>query len=440
MIIERIRFFLLYRGGLSMFSVLLWILCGMGILCIMVFCGKRKGALPEADRDAKISEDVTNIAAAALVLTQLLFPVYGYVMNPLRGSYPGHIKPFGETLSGILTRYEIHFFDPSNWNRDNSVYMYVMLTAVLCFFAGMFLYRNGLKIKHKAFLLLPLAVLTATLIFCLIKKGDRKWFLRDFPQYYSLLTLDCILRYLSTAFVMIAVLYGIYVLLKKVMRNEVIPLIVILVLSFFAPCVFVVHDGMKASEPVLRYLNFGPDIPLFPIGMIVMKFKDKLLPKTKKGTLIYLASWLFAGGLAYWILFEVQYFLARRAGVYLSAAHSCDADAYAKAMEILRPIYKTACVPWLIIGLALSMAILALTLLFRTGNPVTKFCREHVYLITVLLFSRHVFFAISGHERKFWTELLKLPENLLIIVPVFYFALAVFLAYLIRRVVLGRRK
>lgn len=440
MIIERIRFFLEYGGGLSMLSVLLWILCGMGILCIMVFCGKRKGALPEADREAKISEDVTNIAAAALVLTQMLFPVYGYSMNPLSGSYPGHMKPFGEVIFELFTRLNIHFFDPFNWYRDTSVYMYVMLTAVLCFFAGMFLYRNGLKIKHKAFLLLPLAVLTATLIFCLIKKGNRKWFLRDFPQYYSLLTLDCILRYLSTAFVMIAVLYGIYVLLKKVMRNEVIPLIVILVLSFFAPCVFVVHDGLKASEPVLRYLHFGPDIPLFPIGMIVMKFKDKLLPKTKKGTLIYLFSWLFAGGLAYWLLFEIQYFLARRAGVLLSAADSCDPQAYAEAMKSLRPIYKTACVPWLIIGLALSMAILALTLLFRTGNPVTAFLRKHCYLITVLLFSRHVFFAISDHERKFWTELLKLPENLFIIVPVFYFALAVLLAYLIRRFVLGRRK
>ena len=427
-----------------MLSVLLWLLCGMGILCIIVLCGKRKGPSPAiesaADREAKISEDVTNIAAAALVLTQMMFPVYGYTMSPLRGSYPGRMDPFGKVLSRLLTRYDVHHFEPFNWYGDSSVYMYVILTAVFCFFAGMFLYRNGLKINHKLLLLLPLAVLIATLVFCLIKTGNRKWFLRDFPQYYSLLTIDCILRYLSTAFVMIAILYGIYVLLKKLMRNEIIPLIVILVLSFFAPFVNVVHDGLKYSEPVIRYLHFGPDIPLFPIGMIVMKYKDKLLPKTRKGTRIYLFSWLFAGGLAFWILFEIQYFLSKLAGVPLSASQSCDPHRYNEDMKILRPIYNTACVPWLILGLALSMAILSMTLLMRTGNPVTAFLRKHGYLITVLLFSRHVYFTISGHNTVFWTELLKLPENLFIIVPVFYFALAVLLAYLINRFILGRRK
>ena len=429
-----------FRGLAAMLCILLWLLCGMGILCVMVFCRKRKGALPVVDREVMISESVSNIAAVTLLLTQLLFPVYGYLMNPLAGSYPGRMDPVGEVLARLLTTHNIHCFEPFNWYGDNSVYMYVILTAVFCFFAGMFVYKNGLKIKHKVFLFLPLFVLIVTLILSFIRIVNRQSLLKDFPEYYFLYIVDCIERYLSTAFMMIAVLYGIYVLLKKLTRNEIIPLIVILILSFFAPCVYVVNDGLKSYEPVIKYLYFGPDIPLFPIGMIVMKYKDKLLPKTKKGTLIYLFSWLFAGGLAFWFMFEIQYILAERAGVYLSDAHSCFADKYAESMKYLRPIYKTACVPWLIIGLALSMIILSLSLLIRTGNPVTKFIREHIYLITVMLFSRHVFFEISGHNRKFWTDLLKLPDNLFIIVPILYFALAVVLAYLIKRFVLDRRK
>ena len=424
-----------------MLSVLLWILCGMGILCIMVFCGKRKGALPGTDREVMISEAVCNIAAVTFLLAQLLFPVYGYVRIPLGSSYLGRMKPFGEIFVDLMKTHNMRYFEPFDWPCDNSVYMYVILTAVLCFFAGMFVYRNGLKIKHKVFLFLPLLVLIATLIFCFVRFSNRKSALRDFPAYYSLLLIDSIERYLSVALVMIAILYLIYLILKKITHNEIIPLIVIFILSFFAPCVYVIHDGMKASEPVIKYLYFGMDIPLFPIGMIVMKYKDKILPKTGKGAIKHAFSWLLVGVIAFCSLFGIQYLLSKLTRVPLSAAHSCfDDDVYRDNMRILRQIYKTACVPWLIIGLALSMLILALALLIRSGNPVTRFCREHAYLITVMLFSRHIFFEISGFDRKFWTEIIKLPEKLFIIVPFIYFTLAALLAFLIKRFILDKLK
>ena len=440
MIALDIEFLLRYRGGFAMLSVLLWILCGMGILCLMVFCGKRKGVLPESDRDVMISEAVCNTAAASFMLIQLLFPLYGYVMSPLGGSYPGKMDPFDEVFVRNFATLDVYFLEPFVWLEDNSVYSYVMLTAVFCFFAGMFIYKNGLKIKNKKFILILLPLLTVPVIRFYISKVQYRYIVRDIPKYYSLLLFEGIERYLLSAFVMTAVLYGIYALLKKIMRNEVIPLIVILVLSFFAPCIYVAHDGLKAADPVLKYLYFGPDIPLFPIGMIVMKYRTKLLPKTKKGTLIYLFSWLFAGGSSFWLLFQIQYFLSKRAGVSLSAASSCDPSAYAEAMKSLRPIYKTACVPWLIIGLALSMVILSLTLLLRTGNPLTMFFRKHCYLITVLLFFRHLYFELSGHDFKFWTDILKLPKNMLIAVPFIYFGLSVVLAYLIKRFIPGLKK
>jgi hypothetical protein len=155
---------------------------------------------------------VSNIAAVTLLLTQLLFPVYGYLMSPLAPSYLGRMDPVGKVLARLLTTHDIHCFEPFDWYGDNSVYMYVILTAVFCFFAGMFVYKNGLKIKHKVFLFLPLFVLIVTLILNFLKVVNRQSLLKDFPEYYFLYLVDCIERYLSTAFMMIAVLYGIYVL------------------------------------------------------------------------------------------------------------------------------------------------------------------------------------------------------------------------------------
>ena len=424
-----------------MLSVLLWMLCGIGILCIIVFCGKRKGTLPESDREVMISEAVCNIAAVTLILTQLLFPIYGYVMFPARGLSIAYADDFEKRLVSVLTELNVNYLKPFNIFRGNSVYSYVILTFIFCFFAGMYLYKFGLKLKHKKFLFIPLLTMVIAVVKVFIQTAENKSRVRNFPKYQIIMLTDCSERYLLGSFIMIAALYGIYLLIRKLTHKEIIALIVILVLSFFAPTVIVLNDGLKASEPVIKYLYFGPGIPLFPIGMIVMKYKDKLLPKTKKGVLIHAVSWLFAGGIAYYILFEIQYYLAERAGVYLSDAHSCiDNDEFRRRWAILREIYKTSAFPWLVIGLAAAMVILSLALLIRTGNPVTKFFREHAYLITVLLFSRHVYFELSNYDNALWTEVFKMPEELFVIVPFIYFGLSVALAYLIKRFILDKVK
>ena len=234
---------------------------------------------------------------------------------------------------------------------------------------------------------------------------------------------------------MIAALYGIYLLLKKILKNELIPLIVILVLSFFTPGVRVVNDGVNiVRDAMLKDMIFGPDIPLFPMGMIVMKYKDKMLPKTKKGIIIHLASWLFVGGISFYALYGIQHFLIKQAGVRASdALTDIWYDGLGTKLAKLEKIYKVDSIPWLIFGLALSMVLLSIALLVRTGNPVTKFLRDHCYLITVLLFSRHVFFEAGRWNMDFWTNTLGMTENMLIIVPFIYFVLSVVLAFLIRR-------
>ena len=419
-----------------MLSVLLWILGGIGILCLTVFPGKRKGALP-VDRGTMISESACDIAVTAFILTQMLFPIYGYYI--FSASYPYSDSTwkkngFAEEIKRVLTSININFLEQFENKPETSVYAFLMLTAVFCFFAGMYIYKNGIKTGHKLFLLIPLAVMLVTAGRFLLTHEFSRRKVSYFLMYECIIQLDVFVRYLSGAFIMIAVLYGIYLLLKKLLHNELIPLILILILSFLAPSVRVIRDGVDiVHDGMFRIMLFGPDIPLFPMGMIVMKYKDKILPKTTKGIIIHLASWLCIGGISFYALSGLQFFLIKQAGLSSSdALTDIWYDGLGAKLSKLEKIYKVESIPWLIFGLALSMLLLGLALLIRTGNPVTKFLRENGYLITVLLFSRHVFFETSRWDTALWTDVFGLPENLFIIVPFIYFALSVALAFLIK--------
>ncbi len=423
-----------------MLSVLLWVLVGIVFLGVIVFPGKRKGTLPLSDRETMISDAACNIAAVSLVLTQMLFPIYGYRINPTDMMYGNYTwkNGFAEQMKTTLSFTAINYLSAFNNKPKSSVYAFMILTAVFCFFAGMSIYKNGLKIKHKIFLFLPLLVTFGTA--CWVYYHDDMFYERAeaYIKYEALLQTDTIVRYLCGAFLMIAILYGIYLLLKKLLKNELIPLILILILSFFAPSIRVINDGVW-HDPVLRigYWIFGPDIPLFPIGMIVMKYKDKILPKTEKGIIIHLASWLCAGGLSFYALSWLQFFLIKQAGLYPSdALTDVWYEGLDEKLEKLDKIYEMDSIPWLIFGLAVSMILLGLVLLIRTGNPLTKFFREHCYLITVFLFSRHVFFETSGYYMNLWTKTFGLPENWFIVVPFICFAVSVILAFLVKRFIL----
>lgn len=181
----------------------------------------------------------------------------------------------------------------------------------------------------------------------------------------------------------------------------------------------------------------GASIPLFPLGMLVMKYKDKILPKTKKGLLIHIALWIMIGGMSFYALSGLQKLLLARKGLHISDGYSCMPDEdFGRKTAMLEKIYKTECIPWLIFGLSLCMLLLIASRYCGSGNPVTRFCRENCYLITVLLFCRHIFYSVSGS--RLITKVM--PEHLLILVPFILFALSALLSYLINRVIRSGRK
>lgn len=429
-----------------MLSLLFWILFGIGLLCLIVFPGKHKKSFP-------LSYSARNIACAAFLLIQMIFPLYGYALRPSGLSSVNALEPFGstwvnETAQAAFITFRniaVNLNDRRYSLPGNSVYMAVILTSVFCFFAGAALYGNRLRLRlrHKIFLLIPVLAFAITAVYTYFSRFGGRLKGHNYVSFLLIYLEDSIVVYLFGSFIMITLLYGIYRALKKITGKELFALIVILVLSFFPPFVRIVNDGMMRRGPELRYLLLGPGIPLFPLGMLVMKYKDKLLPKTKKGALIYLASWLTVGAVSFYALDGIQKLLLNQAGLRISDGYTCMPDEdFGRKTAMLEKIYKAECIPWLIFGLSLGMLILAAALYIRPGNLVTRFFRKNCYLITVLLFSRHIVYCISGDRMRFWTNTVGLPNRLLVLVPFFYFSVFAVLAAIINRILklAGRRK
>ena len=418
-----------------MLSLLFWILLGIGLLCLIVLPGKQKHTLP-------LASGARNTACAAFLLIQMIFPLYGYALRPSGVASVNAIEPFGstwvnETAQAAFITFRniaVNLNDRRYSLPGNSVYMAVILTSVFCFFAGAALYGNRLRLRHKIFLLVPVLAFAAVAVYTYYSRFGGRLKGHNYFRFLLIYLEDSIVVYLFGSFIMITLLYGIYRALRKITGKELFALIVILVLSFFPPFVRIINDGMMRSGPELRYLLLGPGIPLFPLGMLVMKYKDKLLPKTKKGALIYLVSWLTVGAVSFYALDGIQKLLLKMAGLRISDGYSCIPDEdFGRKTAMLEKIYKAECIPWLIFGLSLGMLILLAVSYFRTGNPVTRFCRKNCYLITVLLFSRHIVYCISGDRMRFWTNTVGLPDRLLVLVPFFYFFVFAVLAAVIRQ-------
>ena len=169
--------------------------------------------------------------------------------------------------------------------------------------------------------------------------------------------------------------------------------------------------------------------------MLAMKFKDNILPKTGKGFLTHIVSWVMLGGISFYSLSALQRFLLNRAGLRISDGYSCMPDEnFGRTVATLEKIYRLECIPWLVFGFALSMFLFVMISFVRTGNPVTEFCRKNCYLISVLLFSRHIFMVINMKDMSFWTGTVGLKDSLTVIVPFIYFVLFVVLSCLVNKI------
>ncbi len=358
----------------------IWIIAVVALLCLTVFPGKRK-ILQDED---VVTDAAKNIMVVSMTLMLIMYPIFS-------GNTWGHHKYYellAEKHPDVVSRYlktirylRIERHDDISFDLSLGVYALVILCSVFLFFTGMYVYKNGIKIRHKMFLILPV-VMSVIGVAYQVSLYDRLWAKDPSNLVLSMIfgITEYLIEYLMSTAVMIVILYLIYKVLKMVLRNELIPLIIILILSFF-PSEYELMQGAKEYD--LLKLVWGANIPLFPVGMLVMKYKDKLLPKAYKQTIIWSIVWTVSGAASLMIL------LSHKGPGISGAREFCLTDSeitvYSSSDDILiNRISVAMAIPWLILGLAIVMLFLNIALRIKTGNKFTLFLRKHLFIVLIL--------------------------------------------------------
>ena len=117
--------------------------------------------------------------------------------------------------------------------------------------------------------------------------------------------------------------------------------------------------------------------------MLVMKYKDKLLPKSYKQTIIWSIVWTVSGAASLMIL------LSHKGPGISGAREFCLTDSeitvYSSSDDILiNRISVAMAIPWLILGLAIVMLLLNIALRIKTGNKFTLFLSKHIFIVLIL--------------------------------------------------------
>lgn len=402
----------------------IWISVAVALLCLTVFPGKRK----TLQNEDTVTDAAKNFMAVSLALMLILYPMYS-------GNTWGHLKYYellAEDHPDAVSRYlktirylRIERHDDISFDLSLGVYALVIMCSVFLFFTGMYVYKNGIKIRHKMFLILPV-VMSVTGVAYQVSRYDRLWAKDPSDLVLSMILglTEYLIEYLMSTAVMIVLLSLIYKVLKMVLRNELIPLIIILILSFF-PSEYELMQGAKEYD--LLNLVWGANIPLFPVGMLVMKYKDKLLPKSLKKTIIWSIVWIVTGAASLIIL------LGHKDPGISDVREACLTDSeitvYSSSDDILiNRISRAMAIPWLILGLAIVMLLLYIALRIKTGNKFTLFLRKHIFIVLILHLCNYIrYYSFFTDCVKALLSKVKIENSLIIsVVWMFiYFGIAV---------------
>ncbi|MBO4636257.1 MAG: hypothetical protein J5685_03840 [Clostridiales bacterium] len=441
-----------------MINLLIWILAFTAIVAVTVFTGKRKGLAATAlqDNEAKAIEASKSIMAVSLMLMLILYPLFyynGHAYDALiRISRSTELKTKLEIFWETVRLTGVSRTDQEGSRYDNSVYAQIILTSVFNFFAGMYLYKKGFAVKHKKLFIIPAAVLLINVVLaakdlhdrCAVRPDlDRLFFL----ETYAFALFESYAGYLLGSALSVVSLYILYLVLRKIFKTDTVPLFVILVLSFFPSCLYW-GNGITDRSVYLKEFVFGANIPLFPIGMIVMRFGKKILPGSKKSSAVHLAVWTTLGTLSFASVFKLQTVLMKIWGYSLPSHSGCYIDPVTAGRISDYQFYflkagRMTAVPWLIFGLSISMIFLILALWIGTGNRVTAFLRKHAFPILVLHLSKNTLFAYKFKCADPLDDLLTGSisyKDIRILAPVLWLVLYVIIAYLITRFILDKIK
>lgn len=382
-----------------MLSVCIWIIAAMAVLCLMVFPGKRSGTLNDSGNGIVI-DAAKDFTALSLLMMLILYPLYSGNYHGFYKYYDLFVRDHNYDLPSSLPSYlksirylRIEMHDDISFGLRNGIYALILSCSVFLFFAGMYVYKFGLKIRHKLLLIIP-SVMTVFGVACLVRSHTKIVSNNPLPTVYSMIVYqsELFVEYLMSTIVMVVILYLVYKILKLILQSEAAALVVILVLSCF-PSEYQLMQGVQ--DPNLLYFVLGANIPLFPVGMIVMKYKDKLLPKSLKRTVIWAAVWTGLGTASFITLAKMQSFCIEKFGVYIPRV-GCVIDGVTgaqldKAHRFIIKVSRFTAIPWLILGLSIVMLFLLAAIRIGTGNKFTVFIRKHIFIILILNWCQYIF-------------------------------------------------
>lgn len=267
------------------------------------------------------------------------------------------------------------------------MYAQILMSSLCYFFTGMCAYGNRVLIRRKWLLILPAA--TIAIMACISVGTSSNMNVRKRELFFILYNS---VRYLLGIFVVMAILYTVYTILRKILKNDTVSMIIILILSLFHPTLEL--GPLVHYFPGVSILEWGANAPLFPIGMLVMKHKDKLIPKGKRSSVIYSIICSFTAMLSVVVIIKLVPWAISIAGISAPRSNGCDIDMYASGRyeAFIERVARYQCITCLVLGLSICMLLVLAASRLRTGNKVTGFIREYSTDIVVFHFCLYLIF------------------------------------------------
>lgn len=400
----------------NMLWLLLWISGTLLVFGTCLFVGKKKGE--KVSSEDRLTVNIRNYCAIALIMCIIMFS-WNY---PRQDGFTVYVSleasiDTAEMIRRLLSWMREQFFGNNDTGRlfSMSIYAELVMSSVFLFFTGMRVHSGDIRIRRKGLLLIPLILLLVpTFSRINFLNGHNKkikiWGLIRYVFAESIYTCS---KYLLGMAVTAAILVAVYILLKKILRSELIPILVVLVLSCFPPAIYATRG---ITNPQLYYLYLGTNMPLLPLGILVGKYRSILIPKKRSLRILYVSVWSALAVLSYatlWLLQPVV--LAVNGMQYRYSTSFCATPAVPNNQRInnfLEPYTKAQCITWLLFGLSVVMLLLIFATMINTDNRLTSFFREHIPEILILSYSIFFIKFTLARARDPWYD--RFPGRLVV--------------------------
>lgn len=355
---------------------LFWLIPVVLLFLLILFPYGKKERKAVSDGDGIFLSNIENLRAVSLIL----------ILTVCYASFFPYVPNDNGRLRSL---FKLWYYYDSRVNNISYLMMYaqILMCSLCYFFTGMCAYANRVFIRRKWLLILPAA--TIAIMACIGVSASSNMIVRKRELFYIL---NLAVHYLIGIFVVMAILFTVYKILRKLLKNDTVPIVIVLLLSLFHPALEI--SPLGRYFPGANILEWGANAPLFPIGMLVMKYKNKLIPKGKRSVVIYSIICSFTAVLSVVVILKLVPWAIRIAGISAPRSNGCDIDLYSSGRyeAFIESVARYQCITYLALGSSICMLLVLAASRIRTGNKVSGFIREYSADIVVFHFCLYLIF------------------------------------------------